>query len=168
MKKIKLSGIIGKGKYTLVDDKDFDFLNQWTWHLLKGGYIVRTKIIGKRINGKQQTKCIYMHRLIMNTPIDKQVDHINHNKLDNTRENLRNVSITQNQQNRLLSKNNTSGYTGVVLHRSWRIYKNKLYESFKWRALIVVNKKTIMLGSFKSIQAAWLARRWGERLYYGL
>src|SRR3990167_2069342 len=67
MKNIPLT----QGKQTLVDDEDFDFLNQYKWFYHKQGYAVR------------QSGSIRMHRLLMNTPKRQEVDHINGNRLDN-------------------------------------------------------------------------------------
>ena len=73
----------------------------------------------------------------MNPPLGMQVDHINGDRLDNRRENLRIVTNWQNQMNRGMTINNSSGYKGVRLRRSG-----------KWEAQIRVNKKAIFLGRF--------------------
>jgi hypothetical protein len=101
MKKIQLT----KNKYALVDDEDYEELNKYNWYYSYQGYAVRTN---HRLN-----KCIYMHRIIMN-PLDyKQVDHINHNKLDNRKENLRICDRFQNLQNSKIRLDNKSGIKGV-------------------------------------------------------
>lgn len=66
----------------------------------------------KRTNGTRKT--IHLHRFIFNNPKGVQIDHINHNPLDNTRDNLNIVSQHENKQNRDgLDKNNKSGIRGV-------------------------------------------------------
>lgn len=100
----------------LVDDDDFEYLNQYTWHLTKNGY-VRTNM---RIDGIWKKQL--MHKLITNTTSDEQVDHRDRNGLNNQRDNLRLCTNGQNQQNRGLGKNNTSGFCGV-----WWNKRNKKY-----------------------------------------
>ena len=89
MKKIKLS----KGKYALVDDKDYDQLSKVSWHF-NDLYATR----GLVSDGKLKT--IYLHRFIANTPKGMETDHINQNKLDNRRENLRICTSSQNRTNK--------------------------------------------------------------------
>jgi len=86
-------------------------------------------------------KKLKLHRIIMNVTDSKIfVDHINHNKLDNRKCNLRLCNRSQNQMNRKINKNNTSKYKGV--------YWNK--NANKWIARISINKKNIHLGCFNN------------------
>ena len=139
MKQIELT----QNQYALVDDEDYNRLNKHKWCVmyspgLKGYYAVR----GIK-NGKPTL--IYMHRIIMGAPKGMQIDHINHNILDNRKENLRVCTASQNGMNQKCRKNTTSEYKGVYWHK-----QNK-----KWRTRININGKRIYLGSFKSeIQAA--------------
>lgn len=94
-----------KGECILVDSENYEWLNQFTWWTNERGYV-------RNNNGS-------MHRLIMGlTPNDKNlyVDHINRNKLDNRKENLRIVTHAQNLYNRKAFSNSTSGYKGVHKH----------------------------------------------------
>ena len=84
-----------------------------------------------------------------------QIDHINHMRLDNRFKNLRVVTNTENGRNSRLSKNNTSGISGV----RWR------KDIKKWSARIMVNKKEISLGSFSSKQEAIEARNKANKKY---
>ena len=77
-----------------------------------------------------------------------QIDHINHDATDNRIINLREVSGFENQKNRTLNKNSTTGYTGV----SWYKKENK------YRARIKINSKEIYLGSYASLEEAIKAR----------
>lgn len=73
MKEIPLT----KGKTTIVDDEDYEYLNQFKWHLLTSGIYAARKFKGQRL---------LMHRVIMSPENDLVVDHINHNGLDNRKE----------------------------------------------------------------------------------
>lgn len=144
MKQIELK----HGEIVLVDDEDFEELNKYRWCLNNGGYATR-------MNDGHTS--ILMHRFINSTPKGLETDHINGNKLDNRKENLRNVTHSQNQMHNRIPKNNTSGVKGVTWDKV-----NK-----KWQAQIKLNQKVHHLGRYSTLQGAWLARRWGERLYFG-
>jgi hypothetical protein len=135
MKEIRLSQQgKNKGKYVaLVDDEDYEYLNQWRWNAKETGsghYAMSFEFI----NGKQ--KNIRMHRLLMNTPTDMDVDHIDHNGLNNQKSNLRNCTKSQNSMN--TSPCGVSGYLGVSIRTG----------TTKYFAQIKVNKKTLFLGMF--------------------
>lgn len=147
MKKIDISTPKYPNTFTLVDDKDFEWLNQWKWRTHSKGYAVRMA------GGRKNAHLIYMHRLINNTPNGFETDHINQNKLDNRRSNLRSVTRTQNKLNTGLWKANTSGHKGVT----WNNQVNK------WQAQIGLNNKNIVLGYFKNIKDASEARSLYER-----
>ena len=143
MKKIELK----HGEIVLVDDKDFEELNRYKWCLNSGGYATRRK---------DYHTSVLMHRFIKNTPAGMETDHINGNKLDNRRDNLRNVTHSRNQLHSRLPNTNTSGVKGVVWDK-----KNK-----KWQAQIKVNGKNYHLGRFNDIRGAIMAR--GEAEVYFL
>lgn len=126
MKKIKLSCNRG---HALVDEEDFKYLSQYKWRLSRSGYA-----------WTGHHPIIIMHRLLMKAPLGKVVDHKNHNKLDNRKENLRLCSQRENLWNSAHRKTNKSGYTGV----NWDKYKNR------WR--VTCNSKDF--GYFKNIDAA--------------
>src|SRR3990167_208372 len=99
-----------KGKFALVNDEDFEYLNQWKWCYLNNpnGYAIRA------IYPNKHQKIIYMHRFLLKAPKSKQVDHINGNSLDNQRLNLRLCYSYQNQSNQIRKKISFSGYKGVT------------------------------------------------------
>jgi hypothetical protein len=133
MKYINISTKTHPNTFTMVDDTDFDWLNQWKW-----GVDAKSNTSYAKRAGESQ-ECIQMHRLILGLTDKKVVtDHINGNGLDNRRSNLRACSQAENLKNQKESKNNTSGYKGV--------YWNKV--SNKWYATISVNSKDKYLGSF--------------------
>lgn len=125
MKEIPLS----RGLVAIVDDEDFDWLNQWKWSASKMGtkalpmfYAVRT--IWK--DGKT-VEVIPMHRLIMKAQKGQVVDHINRNPLDNQKANLRLCSQADNSLNRVANKDGTSKFKGVC----WISSRKKWEVSFR-------------------------------------
>lgn len=87
-------------------------------------------------------KGVYLHRIVMDAPKGITVDHINHNTLNNTRENLRMLTHAQNLQNTKMYKSNTSGYKGV----------DEVYGGF--RARLCINGERKFLGIFPTPQKA--------------
>lgn len=138
MKLIKLT----KGKFTQVDDNLYEYLNQWKWFAIKTKKYYYAARFDCSFHPK---KIVKMHRLIMNTPINIQVDHGDHNTLNNQKYNLKNATNSQNQMNKM-PKNGGSGYLGVHINRGKYIV-----------AHININGETIHLGSFKTKEAAALA-----------
>lgn len=130
---------------TLVDLDDIDRVKQYRWYLDDRGYVSCGVIRNK------------LHRFIMNCPGDKVIDHINHNKLDNRKSNLRICTQQQNSINRSKTSRNTSGYVGVC-------YKPKIN---KWQAYITVDRKPVHLGYYKNIEEAIEVRKQAEIKYFG-
>lgn len=151
MKFIKLRG--NKNKFTLVNDEDFEKLNQYKWGF-DGSYAVREEKMLHLVRGKK----VYLHRKLLNDPQGLEVDHINHNKLDNRKENLRIVTHQQNNWNNRLRATNTSGYTGVYLDK----------RRLKWDAMITVDKKNIYLGSFKEKAEAARAYQSAKKRHHSI
>lgn len=132
MKRIPLT----QGKFTLVNDTDFEWLNRWKWcaqHMGRQWYAVRA------VRKKGKWTLIYMHREIMNTPVGMDSDHIDRDGLDNRRCNLRICTRGQNQGNaRKRRKPTSSRFKGVYWQKAAR----------KWLAQIQPNGKRIYLGYF--------------------
>jgi len=130
-------------KVTIVDNEDYDYLMQWKWQF-HNGYARRTQHICM-IGTKRIKKQVALHRVVLNNPDGLQVDHINGNKLDNRKENLRVCTCAENVRNRSVSSNNSSGFKGVC----WDKRKNK------WISSITADSKIFRLGCFASaIEAA--------------
>ncbi|AYV74294.1 HNH endonuclease [Bacillus sp. PK3-056] len=129
MKEIPLT----KGKVALVDDEDYEELSKHKWYYTRSGYAARDT----RNNARTSGNCIYMHKYIV--PSNEKVDHINRNKLDNRKENLRHATNALNLSNRPKQVNNNSGYKGV----SWSKVANK------WTAEIQAQKVRYRLGYFE-------------------
>ena len=85
-------------------------------------------------DGNKRKTTIRLHRLIMDTPIGMETDHINGNGLDNRKSNLRVCTKSENQRNRGAHVNNTSGYKGVVYMKKSKRMKNPYKKP--WRARI--------------------------------
>jgi hypothetical protein len=152
VKKIPLT----RNQFAIVDIEDFDELNKHKWQCSFYGYAVRDINNGKRNRKEGRRVCVKMHQCINKAPEGLITDHINRNKLDNRRCNLRSVSPSQNSFNSSLSKNNTSGCVGIV----WR------KDIKKWSARIKVNYKEIYLGCFKDKNDAIKARKQAEDKYF--
>lgn len=119
--------LLSAGQSTLVDVSDYDMLNQWKWTYHGNGYAYR----------KDNKKSVMMHNLLMNSPKGMDVDHINMDKLDNRRSNLRIVTRSQNMAN-CKAKGGSSLYKGVYLVKT----------TGKWAACIHWNRKSMTLGHF--------------------
>ena len=129
----------------LIDLEDIDKVKDLKWYMDSRGYA---------FNGKKR---VLLHRLVMDCPNDMIVDHINHNRLDNRKENLRICNSSQNNMNRNKTNRNTSGYTGVC-------YKPKIN---KWQSYITINKKSIHLGYYNTPEEANEIRKQAEIDYFG-
>lgn len=133
MKLIKLT----QNKETIIDDEDYEYLSQFKWYY-NSRYAMRNNL---NIKGQK----LLLHRIIINCPTNKQVDHINGNTLDNRKSNLRICSNIENRRNQKRQLNKTSIYKGV--------YWNK--KDQRWKTQIGFNNKRIYLGNFKNeIEAA--------------
>ena len=132
MKEIQLT----QGKVALVDDEDFEYLNQWKWYAnnMKGNFYA-TKAITV---SKCKQKIISMHRLIMKPEKGYVIDHIDGNSLNNQKNNLRICTHAENMRNSKIYSNNTSGFKGVYWHK----------QTAKWMAYISYNNKITHLGLF--------------------
>jgi hypothetical protein len=134
------------GKFALIDDEDFEKLNQYKWRF-HGGYAV-TKISGVTT---------YMQWVVFGRKQGFQVDHISRDTLDNRKSNLRHATKAQNGINRGANKNNTSGFKGV----SWNKSKNK------WDSQIAISGKHVLIGRFTKPEEAARAYDEAALKYFG-
>lgn len=92
----------------LIDASDYEKVKGIKWFKNSNGYVAKSLYVG---NGKWEG--LKLHRMIMDAPKGVLVDHINRNRLDNRRSNLRLATPLENTRNTSLAKNNTTGYKGV-------------------------------------------------------
>lgn len=131
------------GEQILVDDEDFASLSQYTWHL-NDGYACRiTTVQGKTVRYRMHREVLGLRR---GTEDLRLVDHINLNKLDNQKSNLRIATHAMNSANR--SAYNKSGFKGVRFISGGKRRK-------RWLAEIKHEKKLITIGYFESAEEAY-------------
>ncbi len=129
---------LSQGQFAIVDADDYEALSRFKWHC-RNGYAVRNC---KRTEVGRAS--IHMHRVVNKTPPGMEADHINRNRLDNRKCNLRACTLAENLRNKGDYRNNTSG----VRH----VYFNKAEGRFK--AIVRINGKQKCLGTFKAKEAA--------------
>lgn len=134
MKQIALT----QGLFALVDDEDFEYINQFKWCAYKTG---KSKSYhahrSTRLTNRKQIS-FEMHRVILNAKKGEKVDHKNRNGLDNRRENLRIATSSQNAANVERTTPSSSKYKGVHFDN-----RDK-----KWIAQVSWNNKNYWLGRF--------------------
>ncbi len=147
---------LSKGRVAVIDSADSEWL-RWIgrWCYSRSGYAVHY-----HADDDGQHKTLYMHRLIMERQLGHaiarglQVDHVNMDRLDNSRANLRLATRSQNQAHKSVPINNTSAYKGV----SWN--------HDKWEARIKYGVRRLHLGRFgQALDAALMYDAASRRLY---
>jgi hypothetical protein len=120
-----------QGKFAKVDDEDYEEVSKYKWRFDR--YAVR------EVNGTS----FFMHRLINQTPKGLITDHINQDKLDNRRSNLRTCTKSNNSMNANNHKRDPLAYKGISL------FRGKV-----WEAYITFNYKRTHIGYFNTPEAA--------------
>lgn len=134
------------GSVIIADSEDFERLSKHSWCIDAKGYPVAN------VDGKLTT----MQRFLMNPQKNMVVDHMNGDKLDNRKSNLRICTPRQNAQNQ-------RGNKGRELPIGIRKTK-----AGKYVARICVDRKTIHIGTFQNIDDAVSAREKAEIQYFGM
>lgn len=132
-----------------VDKTDEALVRRYKWHCIRSSKDGVLTI--------ETSKRLKLHSLLIDTPPGMEVDHIDLDRLNNRRSNLRLVTHQQNQCNQPLQKNNTSGVSGV------RFYPARN----KYHARIKVNQHDIHLGYFDTFEQAIQARNVGMECMFG-
>ena len=141
-------GYTSKGEEFYFDLEDYDLIKEHCWHMDDKRY-VKTHYQGKHVS---------LHRMILNVnDPNVDIDHIKHINYDNRKSQLRIATSSQNQRNRWLQSNNTSGYPGLL----WRKDKEL------WEVYITINKNRIYLGRSKNKEDAIQLRKEAEEKYFG-
>jgi hypothetical protein len=134
----------------IIDLFDIEKCSLYKWHCQHEGYVM-SRIAKSR-------GYIFLHNFIMNnTSHEYIVDHINHNTLDNRKNNLRICSYSNNNMNSVIRKNNTSGCKGVSYSK-----RDK-----NWEAYIAINGVRIRHISFDTFEEAVVARKLWEQEFFG-
>lgn len=144
---------LSSGIKVLVDDDDYERISSIHWHETGRGYICR--FVGSSRHGVRRK--IYLHREIIQAPVGVDVDHINGNRLDNRKDNLRLATRSQNLMNRDGKPGHTSKYKGV----------NYCKITKQWAAKITVSGEIIWLGRFGTEDAAARAYNAAASKFHG-
>lgn len=153
MKEIHLT----QGYVALVDDADYEWLMQWKWSFAIGshnsyGYAVRH-------NPERPHRLLYMHRVIMKPDDHLEIDHADHDGLNNQRTNLRACSRGQNASNVAVKKANRTGYRGVDI--------KKLRKKRPYSARIKTQGRLLHIGQYASALEAAIAYDKAAVQYFG-
>lgn len=146
-------GYTDKNEIFYFDKEDYHLIKDYCWRISTCGYVQTVDPVDGKVK--------MIHRIILGMYDDEQyensdVDHIDGNTIDNRKSNLRIVTRSQNNMNRKLQSNNTSGITGVVFNN----------QNNKWHAQIGLNHKTIHLGNYSSFEEAKQKRKEAEQEYF--
>lgn len=131
---------------TMVDEQDVDY-DRYKWYILRGGSSENPCVYARRYEKQEEKRvAILLHREILERiikrplAVDEYCDHVDHDGLNNQRDNLRLVSHAENLANQRKPTGCSSHYKGV----SWHVRCNK------WQAQIMINYHKICLGYFES------------------
>jgi len=144
-----VEGVCFDGQIFKIDIEDFDLISTYVWHVDKNHYVIT----------KHKGKVYKQHRMVLNLCDENaniEVDHINHDTLDNRKNELRIANRSENCINRTLSKHNKSGITGIY----WCNSANK------WAVQISKDKVKHYLGVYADLTEAIAIRKQAEQLYH--
>ncbi len=150
-KQIPLGGKKGTGFFALVDDCDYEKLSQYRWSLNVGGYASGGGRAARELGHH------FMHRVVYPPTEGLMPDHINGDRLDNRRENLRLVTPSQNMMNTKIRSNKVSKYKGV-----WWNAIAKL-----WACAIQKEGVSTPLGYYRTQRDAAIAYNEAARIHFG-
>lgn len=126
----------GKTLYCLIDNEDIDKIINHSWWATSKNYVYC----------KTKCKNIAIHRFLMNPPQNMQIDHINHNPLDNRKTNLRICTQIQNLKNRVFKNDKR-----IQIEK----YESKKNKGITWYLSIFYNRQRHYIGKYKSYDEAF-------------
>lgn len=135
--------------HALIDTEDLDRVGKFKWSFRKDGYVWSSYLK------------MYLHHFILEIkPIKGKlvVDHVNRDKLDNRRENLRTCTHLQNCYNQDISGRNSSGYKGVTWDKDENMWRSQIWYD---------KRKFVDLGFYEDIKDAAMAYNEGAIKYHG-
>lgn len=143
-----------KGYEAIIDAADAPLVEGYAW---KAFVDTRRVYATTEIGGRKNKTAIRMHRLIMDAPDGLDVDHIDHNGINNRRHNMRLCTRSENLQNQRRRLDNTSGFKGVNFYK----------RTGRWRAYIMRDGKERHLGYFDTPEDAYAAYCSASKVLHG-
>ncbi|MBA3554495.1 MAG: hypothetical protein H0W29_07040 [Gemmatimonadales bacterium] len=144
--------LLTQGKVATIDEADYALVSPYKWHAFR---IHRVWYAATNIHGKR----LYLHRLIMENP-SGDVDHKNHDGLDNRRTNLRVASRRGLNIAAARFTKNKHGFRGVAFHTDGRRTK-------PWQGVVKVDQHNLSCGYFATAEEAARARDRLARMHFG-
>lgn len=140
------------GDFALISSEDLVKCMKFRWQLNSRGYV--------RIAETENSKDIFLHNFVLDLPAGSGVDHINRDKLDNRRENLRFADRTQQIANQGLTAKNTLGFKGISIMTTSA-------GRIRYVAKLQKQKKTVCLGNYNTPEEAAKAYDEGAKVHFG-
>lgn len=134
---------LNKGYVAIVDDEDFENVSRLKWCITS----LNPDKPARKVYARHSSRCVLMHRFILNAPKGIHIDHINHDTLDNRKINLRLCTVSENLRNRGPERTNKSGFKGVYWNTRDKV----------WRAQIKLHQQVKPLGTFRFPQDGAMA-----------
>ena len=145
--------MLSRGYVTIIDEADEDLVRLIGWRAQGRAPNIYAAI---KIGGRRSPRVLYLHRALLAAPKGLEVDHINGDKLDNRRSNLRLATRKENGRNQKLNARNKTGIAGVTIDKNGRFWARLKFEG-----------RQLELGRHCRIEDAAAARAAAEVKYFG-